>query len=809
MTAFVIDSYKLLQPDDNQQYIATALYALVIATNSSAAQSLVSPPSSSSSAASSLPRWINGLWFTSLFLALAAALLCILVKQWLDEYSARTRISAKNPRYWARRHAFYFHGVDDWNVPAIISILPLLLHLALFLFLAGVAALLWNLDLVIAGFLVSFALILGGGYAVCTLLPLLYPACPYSTPILQQMRKAWIMCRIFTARRMLQIQRTFERLGCFMDVSPHILGVYHSIHRFTAESVHRLRCMGRTDEEDPPDASTPQAQTLEQRLTATIARLEGDKLLNAFDRVPASKDAAKLLNDALDSAALQWLIVSVSDSDANAVALQALSALDPESSLAALLRAADIVNLATAEKAVPRTAAGTWNATDVARTVRGLLCMGAGGLTWRFWHYIPSPMMDVLKAAEYPDMALIWATRDMYTDNYPPGARTPSSTSTVRLLLCLQGLHVRHVVHLLACAALDELTTTDWDHIFAALRESRQPPCSLVHPEQGCDVRCFAEALTYFIVHGYEMLSDKARYGAATRLVTRVFALTNTWTGTQLTQLPSLLAYMASPHFITQDYETRALSNVFNMLADPEKWLSLDEEMETTAFRALGNLLHVRADPEHKAEPFQTLDSLRVARLVTFFVHDPADAHRDWTGWRDWNFPAKERARVMPVHWFLLPTESGIVIWRALWALTPARYHDIVDAHVRLATELSFALCALVRRGDDADTEHMVDAFLAELPLVGLLRQVASQASYSRYPFARHIVPVFELLAQHCAELRPSWWRTRLEMFARQEQDGRLRDFALKIDQTVQQMGPCVVCPERPRLSVCSFEPCA
>lgn len=32
--------------------------------------------------------WVNGLWFTSLFLSLTVALVAVLVKQWLHQYAA-------------------------------------------------------------------------------------------------------------------------------------------------------------------------------------------------------------------------------------------------------------------------------------------------------------------------------------------------------------------------------------------------------------------------------------------------------------------------------------------------------------------------------------------------------------------------------------------------------------------------------------------------------------------------------------------------------------------------------------------------
>ncbi|KZV90718.1 hypothetical protein EXIGLDRAFT_648927, partial [Exidia glandulosa HHB12029] len=143
VTAFVVESYQFLQPGTLD--LGAALYALAVNDTAMLRSLATSSPQPSSPA-----RWINGLWFTSLFFSLVAAFLCILVKQWLDEYKARTRASSQNPKHWSRRRAFYFRAIDSWGVPVIISLLPLLLHAALFLFFAGMVVLLWSLNRAVA-----------------------------------------------------------------------------------------------------------------------------------------------------------------------------------------------------------------------------------------------------------------------------------------------------------------------------------------------------------------------------------------------------------------------------------------------------------------------------------------------------------------------------------------------------------------------------------------------------------------------------------------------------------------------------------
>ncbi|EJD39837.1 hypothetical protein AURDEDRAFT_19518, partial [Auricularia subglabra TFB-10046 SS5] len=137
-TAFIIESYKLLQPDYTQ-YLAEALFTTLSALNASRPVDLTNIQLALPSGLSPEPssRWVNGLWFVSLGLSLSVALLCILAKQWLDEYHACTTAPASSPRHWTRRHLQYKEGLVHWHVPAFISVLPAVLHASLFLFLAG------------------------------------------------------------------------------------------------------------------------------------------------------------------------------------------------------------------------------------------------------------------------------------------------------------------------------------------------------------------------------------------------------------------------------------------------------------------------------------------------------------------------------------------------------------------------------------------------------------------------------------------------------------------------------------------------
>ncbi|TFK96085.1 hypothetical protein BDV98DRAFT_492278, partial [Pterulicium gracile] len=100
-------------------------------------------PAASDSSSLSLPShadvWVNALWFTSLTLSLSAALMCVLVKQWIQNY---TSVSSGTAHEQARIRHFRYMGLEAWRVPSIIGWLPVLLHAALLLFFAGMVILL-------------------------------------------------------------------------------------------------------------------------------------------------------------------------------------------------------------------------------------------------------------------------------------------------------------------------------------------------------------------------------------------------------------------------------------------------------------------------------------------------------------------------------------------------------------------------------------------------------------------------------------------------------------------------------------------
>jgi hypothetical protein len=180
-------SYKDLKPD---YAMLTAVAYLASINRTDVLESSGDEPVLATFRPSATARWINGLWFASLALALAVALLAILAKQWLGEYVSRMRAHIGSCREWAWRHQVFSRGLDQWNVDAFVSTLPLLLHLSLFIFLIGLVVFLWDTDQVIAISMLSFTILVALFYVSSTAVPLWFGSCPTATPILRQARAA-------------------------------------------------------------------------------------------------------------------------------------------------------------------------------------------------------------------------------------------------------------------------------------------------------------------------------------------------------------------------------------------------------------------------------------------------------------------------------------------------------------------------------------------------------------------------------------------------------------------------------------------
>ncbi|KZV94616.1 hypothetical protein EXIGLDRAFT_611447, partial [Exidia glandulosa HHB12029] len=131
-TTFILDSYKQMQIDYSKE-----TFLLQLANMSG------TPYVPPSDRVEESARAINCLWISSLIASLSTALIAILAKQWLAFYPVSDR---ENLREWAQLRQYRFDALKQWHVPVLIAVVPVLLHLSLMLFLAGLVVFLWDID---------------------------------------------------------------------------------------------------------------------------------------------------------------------------------------------------------------------------------------------------------------------------------------------------------------------------------------------------------------------------------------------------------------------------------------------------------------------------------------------------------------------------------------------------------------------------------------------------------------------------------------------------------------------------------------
>ncbi|KAI8989805.1 hypothetical protein BD414DRAFT_317958 [Trametes punicea] len=184
LTAFNVQSYQTLQPatpDPTTAILQRISLQLGSLSNSSQP---ASSPSDVDLAATPAPVarsaiWLNVFWFASLIFSISSAFLGILVKQWLNEYKSELRGSSREV---ARLRQYRLNNLIKWRVDLFVTAIPLLLQIALALFLVGLLVLLWSLHHGVAAVVSVLIGLFTLFVTTTTVLPLVNTGCAYSSP---------------------------------------------------------------------------------------------------------------------------------------------------------------------------------------------------------------------------------------------------------------------------------------------------------------------------------------------------------------------------------------------------------------------------------------------------------------------------------------------------------------------------------------------------------------------------------------------------------------------------------------------------
>ncbi|EJD51439.1 hypothetical protein AURDEDRAFT_159171 [Auricularia subglabra TFB-10046 SS5] len=172
-TAFIIEAQKDMKVDYSQ---LTFLALNATANGVPFVQQLFIVPASA--------RTITCLWVASLVLSLSAALIAIMGKDWIGLYSARP---VCNARQWTEMRTYRLLCVERWYMSEVIASAPVLLHVSLLLFGAGLVLFI-SPDRFTHHLTLGLALAAGALYLVTALSAVVFPASPFKSPATQMIR---------------------------------------------------------------------------------------------------------------------------------------------------------------------------------------------------------------------------------------------------------------------------------------------------------------------------------------------------------------------------------------------------------------------------------------------------------------------------------------------------------------------------------------------------------------------------------------------------------------------------------------------
>ncbi|KAL1708853.1 hypothetical protein EV121DRAFT_287105 [Schizophyllum commune] len=185
VTTFVVQTSLVLQPDYGRISAALLLELVALQRANSPSDVPRANVDLDSVYHTSGDVWVNALWFTTLALCLAMVLIAAVVKQWLQDY---VKTPPGTPRDRALIRHMRYKELLKWRVPFIISIIPLLLHVSLALFLAGLVIFLYALSATMSFIVAGITGATSAFYIVTHILAVVNWQCSYKTPVTHMLR---------------------------------------------------------------------------------------------------------------------------------------------------------------------------------------------------------------------------------------------------------------------------------------------------------------------------------------------------------------------------------------------------------------------------------------------------------------------------------------------------------------------------------------------------------------------------------------------------------------------------------------------
>jgi hypothetical protein len=116
----------------------------------------------------------------ALIFSLSAAVLAILVQQWVHDYMY-TFLRYSSPLKTSRVRQYLYEGVEGWYMPAVADSVPGLFHVSVFLFFVGLVDSILNINTTV-GLVTTVPIgIFGLLYIFITFAPVIHPQSPYQS----------------------------------------------------------------------------------------------------------------------------------------------------------------------------------------------------------------------------------------------------------------------------------------------------------------------------------------------------------------------------------------------------------------------------------------------------------------------------------------------------------------------------------------------------------------------------------------------------------------------------------------------------
>jgi len=168
VTAFVLDAMS-----DFGEDAGTALLRILVEQSITNSTTEMPPPNPSSSILT-----VSSLWFLSIMFSLAATTWAILCLEWCAFLP--DGVQAEDYEEMAEKRQRRFEAMKCWKMHLIIAVIPLFLHLSLFLFLSGLWLRLRDVNKQLGLIVGVSSLVIVSSYVVVTLLPVFTNA-PFPT----------------------------------------------------------------------------------------------------------------------------------------------------------------------------------------------------------------------------------------------------------------------------------------------------------------------------------------------------------------------------------------------------------------------------------------------------------------------------------------------------------------------------------------------------------------------------------------------------------------------------------------------------